>query len=83
MEITGHGEIGTVGRVVHNVPVLSTVTSHKSGGSKGCSDFHIFGLLKKYMAGKRYAADADVKQGVFPRLQTRVVYAKVRQILKC
>jgi hypothetical protein len=80
MEITGHGEIG---RVVHNVPVLSTVTNHKFGGSKGCSDFRIFGLLKKHMAGKRYAADADVKQVVSPRLQTRVVYAKVRQILKC
>jgi hypothetical protein len=31
------------------------------------SDFRLFGLLKKYLAGKRFATDAAVKQAVNPR----------------
>jgi hypothetical protein len=28
------------------------------------SDFYLLGSLKKYLAGKRFAADADVKQAL-------------------
>jgi hypothetical protein len=28
------------------------------------SDFHLFGPLKKHLAGKRFAKDADMKQAV-------------------
>jgi hypothetical protein len=33
------------------------------------TDFHLFGLLKKHLAGKQFATDANVKQAVTSRLQ--------------
>ena len=50
IEINGH-EIGTVGSMVCNYPV----------GSMMPNDFHLFGPLKKHLATKQFAADADGK----------------------
>jgi hypothetical protein len=44
----------------------------------------IFGPLKKHLAGKRFATDADVKQAVISWLQTRYtdfLYIKVQALV--
>jgi hypothetical protein len=60
MEITGC-EIGTVGRMVHHLPatILSPVTGPV--GSMGASNFHLFGHVRKCLAGRQFAADATMK----------------------
>jgi hypothetical protein len=36
----------------------------------GPSNFHLFGLLKKHLAGKEFAADTNMKQAVTSWIQT-------------
>ena len=59
MEVTGH-EIGTVRKVLPNLlhtgPAISLV------GFMGPSDIHLFGLLKKCMAGKQFGTHVNMKQ---------------------
>jgi hypothetical protein len=69
MEITGC-KVRAVGWVVHNLPAHSTITGHESGWQCGCSDFVVLEYIKKHLAGKRFAADAEVKQAVASWLQT-------------
>jgi hypothetical protein len=45
--------------------ICSAVTGHKSGWQYGA---HLFGPLKKPLAGKRFATDTDVNQAVTSRL---------------
>jgi hypothetical protein len=55
------------------------------------SDFQIYGPRKKHLAGKRFAADGDVKQAVASCLQALdsdffyggMQASKVRQMLDC
>jgi hypothetical protein len=37
------------------------------------SDFHLFRFFKKYLAGKRFAKDAEVKQAVISWLGLRTL----------
>ena len=52
-------------------------------------EIHVFGLLKKYLASKRFATDADMKQAVtsdkrhLPQISSTPGYKPVGQILKC
>ena len=48
--------------VIHNLPVVA----HEPSPIRSMlpSDFNLFGPLKKHLAGKRFATDADVKQAV-------------------
>jgi histone-lysine N-methyltransferase SETMAR len=45
------------------------------------SDFHPFGLLEKHLAGKRFAADADVRQAVVSCLQTLDTFRLLRHTI--
>jgi hypothetical protein len=73
-ELRCHDAITVQGRIIRNLPavVLYPVTSPVS--SVGPSDFHLFELLKKHLAGKRTAADAYVMQAVTSWLQTLETY---------
>jgi hypothetical protein len=44
------------------------------------SDFHLFGPLKKQLAGKQFAKDADIKQAVtwLQTLDTDFFYIKTK-----
>jgi hypothetical protein len=69
MEITIN-ETRIVVRVCHNLPpvVLQPVTS--PGCSVTPSNFHLFGPLKKYLCGKQFTINTDLKQAVTCWLQT-------------
>ena len=53
----------------------------------GLRDFHPSELLKKHLAGKRFAADADVKQAVIRQIfymcRDKSLGAKAAQMLNC
>ena len=65
LEITGH-EMWTVRRLVHIFPALmpSRGTSRYSGWQYGDLQFVSLETLKKHLAGRRMATDADVKQAL-------------------
>jgi len=56
----------TVGRMVHNLPVAPVTSPFHITRP---SDFFLFGHLQKYLTGKRFVTDADMKQGVTSWLQ--------------
>jgi len=62
----------TVRTVIHNLPVVAHVSSPIR--SMLPSDFNLFGPLKKHLAGKRFATDANVKQAVTSWLSTPNTY---------
>ena len=47
------------------------------------SDFHLFGLFKKHLAGKQIATDADVKQAVtrIEKLDNDLLYFRVQALV--
>jgi hypothetical protein len=50
----------------------------------GPSDFYLFGLLNKNLAGKRFAADTDVKQAVtswLQKLYPSFFYARIQALV--
>ena len=63
-------EAGTLGRTVRNLPAVVPYHVTSPVSSIGPSDFHLFQLLKKQLAGKRFASAADVTQAVTSWLQT-------------
>jgi hypothetical protein len=69
MEST-RSEIRIVVRVVHNLPAVAIQPVTILVCSAVPSDFHLFGLHKKYLAGKQFAINTDLKQGVTCWLQT-------------
>ena len=68
--IAGRDDDETVRTVIHNLPVVAPVPSPIR--SMLSSDFNLFGPLKKHLAGKRFATDADVKQAVTSWLSTLI-----------
>jgi len=51
-------------RVFRNFSVVVLYTLTSSVSSVEPCDFYLFGPRKKHLAGKKFAADADVKQAV-------------------
>jgi hypothetical protein len=52
--------------------------------SYSLSDFHLFRPLKKHLAGKRFPADADMRQTVasrVPRIDTNFFYAMMKGLV--
>lgn len=71
IEITG-SKIRTAVRVVYNLPAIALKPLTVSAGSTGSSDLHLFGSLKKHLAGKLIATETGVKQAFTSLLQTLV-----------
>ena len=69
MEIT-RNEIRIVVRVCHNLPAVVLQPVMSLGCSVAPSNLYLFGLLKKYLAGKQFAINTDLKQAVTCWLQT-------------
>jgi len=57
-------EAGTLGRIACNLPAIVPYHVTSPVSSIGPSDFHRFEQLNKHLAGKRFAADAEVMQAV-------------------
>jgi hypothetical protein len=65
-----HDAIAMQGRIIRNLPAVVPYPFTSLVSSIGPSDFHLFELLKKHLAGKRTAADTDMKQAVTSLLHT-------------
>jgi hypothetical protein len=78
----GRDDDETVSTVIHNLPVVAPVPSPIR--SMLPSDFNLFGPLKKHLAGKRFATDADVKHAVtswLSILNTYFFYAGIQALV--
>jgi hypothetical protein len=67
--ITGR-KTRTVRRMVHDLLVLAVYTVAGPTGSIEPSNFHLFEIIKKHQAGKRFVTDVFVKQFLSSWLQT-------------
>lgn len=60
----------TAERMIRNLPVVGLEAFKNPVNSIGSREIHVLGSLEKQLAGKRFAADAEVKPAVTSRLQT-------------
>jgi hypothetical protein len=68
IEITGH-EIGSAGRVIHNLPAVGPAAVTSQVGGMDPNDLYFFGPLKKHLAVKWFERDAVLNQAVTSWLQ--------------
>ena len=69
MEIT-RNDIRIVGRMCHNLPAVAIQPVTSLVCSVTPTNFNLFGSHKKYLAGKQFAVNNDLKQTVTCWLQT-------------
>ena len=85
MGISGH-EIGPVRRLVNKLSAVASQPVTSLVCSVGLNEFHLFEPLKKRLAGKQFATDADVKQAVtscLQTLETDFLYAEINALVQC